>query len=143
MMAMRKAMNDGEGTWGEATEQLTGGLDRSPARQDSSTAEAAPKYVVVAAYPRGPKDNREFVFPTALLESGKEVVLAYSTGAGLVAALGEFQPWSVFKLDALVKLAKANDSCVGLDLDVPSEFKRWDRNDLANLARTLRGEVQP
>jgi hypothetical protein len=117
-------------------ESIEAGAPAGPAQ-----GQQLPEYVVVAAYPRGPKENRQFAFRTAETPSGERVALAFSTREALVSALGVSQPWSVCRSAKLLELLGSQGVGLGLDPQVPEAYPRWTAADLAGLSRSLRGEA--
>ncbi|HJT02357.1 MAG TPA: SAV_915 family protein [Pseudonocardiaceae bacterium] len=91
--------------------------------------------VYVPAHPRVAGDIRDIGVELRATRDGDLVGLAFSSLDGLVASLGDYQPWVAMERDrftAFVGAAGAPFVCVDPTLEM---VQRWSATDVGRLAR--------
>lgn len=90
--------------------------------------------VFVPAHP-GVQQKGEIVPELRRLADGRVVLPAFSTLAGLVGALGRFQPWAALPLVRAREMAAAvGAGQMLLDPRIGPDVRRWQREDVGALA---------
>lgn len=94
--------------------------------------------VYVAAFPDPRPGHRGAMIETKILADGRPAALAFTSRDGLVAALGQAQPWIAVPLGLLQRwVGSAGVGTVAVDPEVPADTTRWEADDLRSLDAIL------